>query len=259
MQGINDNGSGSIALLELALNLRKYSFNNAVRFAWFAAEEQGLIGSYQYVSKLSNMELSKIALYLNFDMIGSPNAGHFVFDPDCSNAEDPAQCPPAGVAHIRDTFQQYYSASAGVPTQTTDDYGLSDYQAFLDAGIPAGYLSTGVDAIITPAQALLYVLCLVTELSHLLTNKIRRWGTTAGDPFDPCWHKACDTINNLNVNALVITTKGAAYALATYANSVAGLGRVTSPLRGPFQRRSLFSSKVRRGDGPHIRSRRHRW
>jgi len=178
MQGINDNGSGSVALLELALNLRKYSFNNAVRFSWWAAEEHGLVGSYQYVSKLSNLELSKIALYLNFDMIGSLNAGHFVYDPDCTNAEVPADCPHAGVAHIRDTFQTYYSVSAGIPTQTEDNYGLSDHQSFLDAGIPAGYLSTGTGKLITPAQALLYVFLryFIASLNLFQVGNYRRRG-----------------------------------------------------------------------------------
>ena len=155
MQGLNDNGSGSIGILELALNLRQYFIPNAVRFSWWAAEEDGLIGSIHYVEGLSEEELAKIALYLNFDMIGSPNPGHFVFDPDCSNAEVPEECPPAGVAHIRNTFQRYYSQSARIPSRTLDWGGASDYQPFLDAGIPSGWITTGADEVITPEQAAL--------------------------------------------------------------------------------------------------------
>jgi len=156
-QGINDNGSGSIGILELALNLRQYSIPNAVRFSWWAAEEDGDVGSTEYVAGLSDEELAKIALYLNFDMIGSTNAGHLVFDPDCSFAEVPEECPSPGVVHIRNTFQRYYNRTARIPTGTSDWGGASDYQPFLDAGIPAGYLSTGADEIITAEQALWYV------------------------------------------------------------------------------------------------------
>lgn len=58
--GINDNGSGSIALLEIAIQLTKYSVNNAIRFSWWSGEEQGEIGSYYYVDSLSPEELAKI-------------------------------------------------------------------------------------------------------------------------------------------------------------------------------------------------------
>jgi len=142
----------------LALNLAKYTFTNAVRFCFWAAEEHGLVGSYQYIQSLSNTDLAKIALYLNFEMLGSPNAGYFVFDPDCSQAENPATCPPPGVAHITSTFQSYFTSYSGVTAQSHDMYGVSDYQNFLDAGIPSGYLTAGLGELITPAQATLYVL-----------------------------------------------------------------------------------------------------
>ena len=71
--GINDNGSGSAALLETALQMAKVKPVNTVRFAWWAAEEAGLLGSAAYVDGLSQAEKDKIALYMNYDMVGSPN------------------------------------------------------------------------------------------------------------------------------------------------------------------------------------------
>ena len=43
--GINDNGSGSAALLETALMMANTKPENTIRFAWWAAEEAGLLGS----------------------------------------------------------------------------------------------------------------------------------------------------------------------------------------------------------------------
>lgn len=69
--GINDDGSGSIGILEVALALPKYKINNAVRFGWWGAEEFGKLGSYYYVRQINQTEseLAKIRAYLNFDMV----------------------------------------------------------------------------------------------------------------------------------------------------------------------------------------------
>ena len=87
--GINDNGSGSAALLETALMMAKVKPENTVRFAWWAAEEQGLVGSTDYVEGLSQAERDRIALYLNYDMVGSPNYIFMVYDADESTFEAP--------------------------------------------------------------------------------------------------------------------------------------------------------------------------
>ena len=91
--GINDNGSGSAALLELAQQLAKLKPENTLRFAWWGAEEEGLIGSTAYVNGLSQAESDRIALYLNFDMIGSPNYIQMVYDADESTFEAPVAIP----------------------------------------------------------------------------------------------------------------------------------------------------------------------
>ncbi len=102
--GINDNGSGSAGLLEVAENLGKVKPQNTLRFAWWGAEEASLVGSTYYVNNLTDAEYAKIALYLNFDMIGSPNHGLFIYDGD--NSDQIGAGPgPAGSAQIEQTFQ----------------------------------------------------------------------------------------------------------------------------------------------------------
>ena len=95
--GINDNGSGSAALLETALMMAKVKPENSLRFAWWGAEELGLIGSTDYVESLDPTELERIALYMNYDMVGSPNYMFMVYDADQSSFAPPAGVPiPAG-------------------------------------------------------------------------------------------------------------------------------------------------------------------
>ena len=60
--------------------MQKVNPTNKVRFAWWGAEESGLVGSTFYVANLTAAEREAIALYLNFDMIGSPNYVRFVYD-----------------------------------------------------------------------------------------------------------------------------------------------------------------------------------
>ena len=134
--GINDNGSGSAALLETAEQMAKVKPKNKVRFAWWGAEEAGLIGSTAYVNGLSPAELDKIALYLNFDMVGSPNHVFFIYDGDDSDAVG-APAGPGGSAQIEKTFERYFN-SVGVPFKGTDFSGRSDYGPFIAVGIPSG-------------------------------------------------------------------------------------------------------------------------
>ena len=74
--GINDNGSGSGALLEVAEQMAQAPADNKVRFAWWGAEEGGLVGSTRLRRQTRrDGELEKIEMYLNFDMVASPNYG----------------------------------------------------------------------------------------------------------------------------------------------------------------------------------------
>ena len=205
--GINDNGSGTAGILEIALQMKKLGIQptNHVRFAFWGAEESGppQWGSQHYVDQLGEPDqprLEDIALYLNFDMIGSPNYVRFVYDGDGS---DTPVSGPSGSGTVEDVFNNYF-ASKGLETDPTAFDGRSDYQAFLNAGIPAGGAISGSDGIKTPEQAAIY-------------------GGTAGKPYDPCYHKACDTIDNLNQKSIDELADGAAHATLTFAQTTSAV------------------------------------
>jgi Zn-dependent M28 family amino/carboxypeptidase len=196
--GINDNGSGSAAILETAIQMAKLKPANTVRFAWWAAEESGLVGSTNYVNGLSQAEKDRIALYLNFDMIGSPNYIQMVYDSDQSGFVAPVPVPPGSIA-IEDLFESFYTLKSE-PYDDAEFSGRSDYQAFINNGIPAGGLFTGAEVRKTAAQQLI-------------------WGGTTGAQYDPCYHQACDTFANNNMHALEINSDAVAFAVLTYAYS----------------------------------------
>ena len=196
--GINDNGSGSAALLEVAEQMAKVKPRNQVRFAWWGAEEAGLVGSTAYVNSLSQEEQDKITLYLNFDMVGSPNYVFFVYDGDNSDGVG-APAGPAGSAEIEETFEHFYN-SVGEPYKGTDFSGRSDYGPFIAVGIPSGGLFTGAEGIKTAEEAAI-------------------WGGTAGQQYDPCYHLACDTYANNNDHALDVNADAIAFAVLQYAMS----------------------------------------
>jgi aminopeptidase S len=173
--GINDNGSGSAGLLEVALTVAEQNLAPArhLRFAWWGAEELGLLGSTHYVESLPEADRAKIAGYVNFDMIGSPNAGYFVYD---------SASQPDGSEAFEKVLNDYF-ASISVPTEPIEVGGRSDHAAFADAGIPTGGTFTGAEGTKSSDQA-------------------AKWGGTAGEAFDPCYHASCDTVSNIDETAL---------------------------------------------------------
>jgi Zn-dependent M28 family amino/carboxypeptidase len=194
--GINDNGSGSSAILEIALQMAELDTQpvNQLRFAWWGAEESGLIGSQFYVDSLTKREVKNTAVNLNFDMVGSPNYVRFVYDGDASHT---ASLASAGSGAVEDVFVDYFD-SLGLASDPTAFDGRSDYDAFISVGIPAGGLFTGAEGIKTAEQAAIY-------------------GGTAGLAYDPCYHQACDTIANLSSDALDEMSDAAAHATLTFA------------------------------------------
>ena len=203
--GIQDNGSGSAAILEVAENMAKVKPVNKVRFAWWGAEESGLVGSDYYVNNLTDEEQEQIALYLNFDMIGSPNHVFFVYDGDDSDGVG-APAGPEGSAEIEQLFESYY-AGVGESWKGTDFSGRSDYGPFIEVDIPSGGLFTGAEVIKSEEEA---------EI----------WGGTAGEQFDPCYHLACDTYDNINLHAFDVNTDAVAFATLTYAMSTESVNGV---------------------------------
>ncbi|MCX5198230.1 M28 family metallopeptidase [Streptomyces sp. NBC_00249] len=211
--GINDNGSGSAGLLEVALKLAEEGANkkgkgkqpaNKVRFAWWSAEELGLLGSEHYVAQLSEQQKKDIALYLNFDMIASPNPAQFVYDGDDSDKTGEG-AGPAGSAQIEALINGFLDKK-GKPHEGSDFDGRSDYGPFIANGIPAGGTFTGAEGIKTAEQA-------------------KRYGGTAGAPYDPNYHGAGDTLKNLDLKAFDTNLDVIAHAVGTYAESLRSLGK----------------------------------
>jgi Zn-dependent M28 family amino/carboxypeptidase len=200
--GINDNGSGTAGILEIAeelSKLKKPKLQQKVRFAFWGAEESGLLGSEHYVQTLGDEGIQKIFANLNFDMIGSPNYVRFVYDGDGSSE---GVAGPPGSGQIEQLFNGYF-ASQGLATSPTAFDGRSDYGPFIAVGIPAGGLFSGAEGIKTAEEAAVY-------------------GGTAGAPYDPCYHQACDTITNLSTKALFELGDGAAHSVLTLARTKTG-------------------------------------
>ena len=196
--GINDNGSGSSTNLEVALQMAKLEVKpvNQVRFAWWGAEESGLIGSQFYVDSLTSREIKNTAVNLNFDMVGSPNFVRFVYDGDASDTDSLGS---TGSGIVEDVFTDYFD-SQGLASEPTAFDGRSDYDAFISVGIPAGGLFTGAEGIKTAEQATIY-------------------GGTAGVAYDSCYHQACDDIGNLSNTALDQMSDAVAHGTLTFAQT----------------------------------------
>lgn len=209
--GINNNGSGVAAVLETALQLGAQSrAENVVRFAFWGAEEVSMDGSSNYVRSLTREQLDDIALYLNLDTIASPNAGYFTDDGDQSAQTGPGPVPvPDGSAGIERMLAGHLNL-AGVRPADLPLGRNTDYAPFLAAGVPIGGLTTGSSQRKTEVQA-------------------RLWGGKAGVPFDPNYHTARDTIDNIDRDALQIMAATAAFAVGSYAESIDGVNGVPPP------------------------------
>ncbi|MFC3505286.1 M28 family peptidase [Micromonospora krabiensis] len=228
--GINDNGTGSAALLEVALQMAKVKSNNRVRFAWWGAEEANLVGSTFYVNSLTAEQVEDLALYLNFDMIGSPNYVFGVYDGDDS-AQTGAGPGPEGSAQIEDVFESFF-ARRGLPTNAADFTGRSDYGPFIAVGVPAGGLFTGAEVLKT-------------------AEDVAKYGGVEGAQYDPCYHDPCDSLRpvtdgadaalyaqlrslyrlygNVNTYALDVNADALATAVITFAYDTSAVNGVRSP------------------------------
>ncbi|WP_282177392.1 M28 family metallopeptidase [Vibrio nereis] len=240
--GINDNGSGTAGLLEYAVTLAdlRAPVKNKVRFAWWAAEEAGLVGSEYYTNELFGPlydqaqqeimaqfelsdpsqlspaqldlveqrynELNKVKLYLNFDMIASPNYVFGVMDGDLSDTKDSPDNaytgdfkPPYGTSHIESKFNDFFSKEkeATVPQALSK---RSDYAGFADWGVAFGGLFTGAEKAKSAEEADLF-------------------GGDTGVAYDVCYHQACDDLNNVSQTALYVNTQSLAYVTTYYAFS----------------------------------------
>jgi aminopeptidase S len=187
--GINDNGTGVAALLEIAAKLGpEPSVRNAVRFAFWGSEEDEMQGSAHYVRTLSEPQRDDIEVYLNLDMLASPNVGYFVLTGH-----------GAGSATAGQVVDQQLRAE-GVRAENADLDGGSDFVAFADAGIPSVGVQAGDEETKTRQQA-------------------ADWGGTSGVHFDPCYHTACDRLANVNTLAFDRYTHAVAGVVSYFATS----------------------------------------
>src|SRR5499426_2751191 len=184
--GINDNGSGSAAVLEAALRLAQERAPGRMRFAFWGAEERGLIGSRHHVAALSEDERRQIAVYVNLDMVGSPNFARFV--------RSSSATPEGLAAVIRDALVADFRAHDLASEQRTGGRYGSDDASFSQKGIPTVGLYTGASA-------------------HKPESEAKLFGGEAGRPYDPCYHRACDTTENISHEVLEQNTRALVRAL----------------------------------------------
>jgi hypothetical protein len=182
--GIDDNGSGVAALLEIARLVGEAEPAATVRFAFWAGEEFGLLGSRDYVNALSAEQRAEITAYLNLDMLGSVNGVPIVYRDSVA---------ASGSSLISDFLLGWLEAD-GIGAEAHDEGSGSDHYFFEEAGIRTGGLFSGASELKTRAQA--------TE-----------FGGEQGEPMDPCYHLACDTVANVDTD-LVATLADAALAAA---------------------------------------------
>jgi len=190
--GINDNGSGSALNLELALLLSNcLNSKHRIRFAWWGAEELGLVGSTFYVSNLTMNhpeELKKIKLNINLDMVASPNSVFGIYNG--SSAAEPIR---EKSTLIQREFEAFFTR-AGHSFKVEPFTGRSDYGPFIEAGIPAGGLFTGAEVV---------------------KNAIERtnFGGLANAAYDPCYHEYCDSYENLSIDTLNVNAEASQHVL----------------------------------------------
>jgi len=182
--GINDDGSGTISLLAVAKELTKFKINNAVRFAWWAAEEEGLLGSNYYAANLSPEENHKVRLFMDYDMMASPNYEYEVYNG--SNAVN-----PKGSEEIKNLYIDWYEEKGLNWTLIPFD-GRSDYVGFIENGIPGGGIAAGAE----------------------------KKNVFNGGVLDQCYHQLCDDLTNIAWDAFLINTQLIAHSVATYANDL---------------------------------------
>ncbi|HEX9087228.1 MAG TPA: M20/M25/M40 family metallo-hydrolase [Arthrobacter sp.] len=194
--GINDNGSGVAAIIETARWMKESGITpaNRVRFAFWGGEEDGLYGSQHYVDELGSAGKAQTAANLNVDMLASPNGVRSIHDGDGS---DFGHAGPTGSKQIEDVFFRFFQENS-LPAETTPFDGGSDYDAFLQAGIPGGGLFSG-------------------DVEKKTKAQVQSFGGVAGKTLDSCYHQACDTISNTDADLLKEMSGALAYAAATYA------------------------------------------
>jgi Zn-dependent M28 family amino/carboxypeptidase len=175
--GLNDNGSGVAALLEIGEAMGGTRSRATIRLAFWTGEELGLHGSTRYLDDLSSGERESILLYLNADMVASPNGFAGVYDEAGA---------PSGSSAVRDLLSAAVERAGGTPVML-DVGGGSDHAPFARAGIVTGGVFSGASEAVSPEQAV-------------------DPGVAVGLPADPCYHLPCDDGSKLDTELARILT-----------------------------------------------------
>jgi Zn-dependent M28 family amino/carboxypeptidase len=194
--GINDNASGSAAVLETALRVAQSGGSaRRLRFAFWGAEELGLLGSRHHLDGMGHAERSAIVLYINLDMVGSANFGRFLQ----ARSEELKGLQAVAAGAIKGFFEE-----RGLPLterlRGRSRGSGSDDASFARHGIPTLFLYTGAGEEKDGAAAALF-------------------GGTAGRPYDPCYHKACDGLENVDMRVLEEMTEALLHAVVAVSKS----------------------------------------
>jgi Zn-dependent M28 family amino/carboxypeptidase len=190
--GINDDGSGTAMLLAQAQAMAKHehakNIRQKIRFMWFGAEENGLVGSQFYAHNLSQAEVDKIDGMLDYDMLASQNYVRFLYDGDGSEpGNEQFQGPPG--SGLIEKIQDDWFKSKGLATDRVPFDGRSDYVGFTDRGIPAGGIFAGAEQPKTAEQEAIY-------------------GGAAGSAYDVCYHEICDDLLTIFTGIPPLTAGG---------------------------------------------------
>jgi len=129
--GADDNGSGTVGMLELAqyFSAKRSGLKRSMMFMAFAAEELGLLGSADYV-KNPTVDLTKIAAMINMDMIGRLNERKLIV---YGVGTSPG---------FTDLVNRHNTDSAFVLKLNPDGFGPSDHASFYGKNIPVFHFFT---------------------------------------------------------------------------------------------------------------------
>ncbi len=147
--GVNDNGSGSAVVLEVARVLAKLELQSTIVFALFGGEEEGLEGSKYFVDFFP--EIDSVVLMLNIDMANG--LGLIEIDPHTTGYNAPQWLVKTSVEEFKKLGYEnlFYPVHSQALNTAIQKGAGSDHEAFLDRGIPAvGFITDINTPIHTP-------------------------------------------------------------------------------------------------------------
>ena len=192
-EGMLDNASGSVTILDIAQMMKNVNPTNKLRFIWFGGEEIDLLGSQFYVNTLSSSDLSHIGYDLDADVTATPNYTIGILDP----AEDATTFPNRvykASTIARDAGVEYFD-SIGKNHEFFGPTG-TDAITFNNVGIPASGVLTGQDCCKTQAEVDLFG-------GHTGIFEGIEPGGCVDNPF--LW---CDNLDNNDFDVMTFMSKG---------------------------------------------------